>query len=63
MTLFFGTLLIVLLCCLIMGLGMLLDGRRLAGGCDGRPPGSPECADCPRKRQPPEDNGQGESGC
>ncbi len=63
MALFLGTLLIILLCCLIMGLGLLLDGRKLAGGCGGKPPGSPGCADCPRERAAAEEGGRGESEC
>jgi hypothetical protein len=63
MTLFLGTLLIVLLCCLAMGLGMLVDGRSLAGGCGGKPPGAPECVDCPRRKKAPGSGQQGESGC
>jgi hypothetical protein len=47
MALFVGTLVIVLLCCLAMGLGLLLSGRPLAGGCGSKPPGSPRCANCP----------------
>jgi hypothetical protein len=46
---FLGTLLIVILCCLAMGIGLLLSGRPLAGGCGSKPPGSPRCAGCPRR--------------
>lgn len=63
MTLFFGTLLIVLLCCLAMGLGLLIDGRTLAGGCGGKPRGTPECASCPRRRRAQGSEEEGESGC
>lgn len=50
MALFLGTLLITILSCLALGLGLLLRGRPLAGGCGARLPGSERCADCPRRR-------------
>jgi hypothetical protein len=46
---FFGTLLIVILCCLAMGIGLLLRGRPLAGGCGSKLPGGARCADCPHR--------------
>ena len=49
MTLFVGTLLITVLCCLAMGVGLLLRGRPLKGGCGVRVPGSERCADCPHR--------------
>jgi hypothetical protein len=49
MALFLGTLLIVTLCCLAMGIGLLLHGRPLAGGCSSKVPGSARCADCPHR--------------
>jgi hypothetical protein len=44
-----GTLLIVILCCLAMGIGLLLRGRPLAGGCGSKVPGGARCAACPRR--------------
>ena len=35
----------------------------LAGGCGGKPPGAPECVDCPRRKKAPGSGQQGESGC
>jgi hypothetical protein len=58
MALFVGTLLIVLLCCLAMGLGLLLSGRPLAGGCGSKPPGSPRCANCPHRNSHASRNGE-----
>jgi hypothetical protein len=58
MTLFLGTLLIVILCCLIMAIGLLLDGRSLAGGCGSKPRGGPRCADCPHRND--HTNGHGD---
>ena len=51
MTLFLGTLLITALCCLLMGIGLLLRGRPMAGGCGSKPPGSPSCAGCPNRHR------------
>ncbi len=49
MTLFAGTLLIVLLSCLAMAAGLLLGGRPLSGGCGRKLPGAGRCADCPHR--------------
>lgn len=49
MATFLGTLLIVILCCLAMGIGLLLSGRPLAGGCGNKLPGSARCAACPHR--------------
>lgn len=46
---FFATLIIIILCCLAMGIGLLLSGRPLTGGCGGKLSGSPRCADCPHR--------------
>jgi hypothetical protein len=46
---FLGTLLIFILCCLAMGIGLLLRGRPLAGGCGSKLPGSVRCANCPHR--------------
>jgi hypothetical protein len=51
MALFVGTLLIVILCCLAMGIGLLLRGRPLAGGCGSKPPGASACANCPNRNR------------
>ena len=40
MSLFIGTLIIVVLCCAAMGLGLMLGGRPLEGGCGGLGEGS-----------------------
>ena len=50
MAMFVGTLLITVLCCLLMGIGLLLRGRPLVGGCGRKPPGSPACANCPNRQ-------------
>jgi len=47
--LFLGTLAIFILCCLAMGIGLLLRGRPLTGGCGAKVPGSERCADCPHR--------------
>jgi hypothetical protein len=49
MATFLGTVLIVILCCLAMGIGLLLSGRPLAGGCGSKSPGSARCAGCPNR--------------
>jgi hypothetical protein len=49
MATFLGTLLIVILSCLAMGIGLLLRGRPLAGGCGSKVPGGARCAGCPRR--------------
>lgn len=51
MALFVGTLLIVLLCCLAMGVGLLMRGQPLTGGCGGKPPGAAACANCPNRKR------------
>ena len=51
MGIFVGTLLIVTLCCLAMGIGFLLGGKPLAGGCSGGLPGAARCADCPHRQR------------
>jgi hypothetical protein len=50
MALFLGTLLITILCCLAMGIGLVLHGRPFTGGCGARPEGSERCADCPHRK-------------
>lgn len=61
MAMFLGTLLIMTLCCLLMGIGLLMRGRPLVGGCGRKPPGSPGCATCPNRQHHAEgaDDNQG----
>lgn len=47
MSIFFGTLLIILLCCLAMGVGLLM-GKPLQSRCG--MVGTEPCRDCPRRR-------------
>ncbi|MBT8047941.1 MAG: hypothetical protein HKN57_01075 [Xanthomonadales bacterium] len=49
MAIFLGTLVIVILCCLAMGMGLLLSGTPFRGGCGNKPAGSPRCEGCPKK--------------
>ena len=49
MRLFLGTVLIMFLCCLGLGLGQLLGGRPLRGGCNSGAPGGTRCAGCPHR--------------
>ena len=49
MQVFLGTLIIVALCCLAMGLGLILTGKPLAGGCGKQPAGGPGCGACPKR--------------
>lgn len=46
MATFIGTLLLVSLCCLLMGLGAIAGRGPLAGGCGMKRPG--KCEGCPR---------------
>jgi hypothetical protein len=46
---FIGTLIIVLACCLAMGLGLLFTGKPLSGGCGKTVPGKPRCKTCPNR--------------
>ncbi len=46
---FIGTLIIVLACCLAMGLGLLFTGKPFSGGCGKSVPGSPRCKACPKR--------------
>ena len=49
MATFIGTLIIVILCCLAMGLGLLFTGKPLSGGCGNKAPGTPRCNTCPKR--------------
>ena len=46
---FIGTLIIVILCCLMMGLGLVFTGKPLSGGCGKQVPGAPRCKACPKR--------------
>jgi hypothetical protein len=50
MALFVGTLIIVGLCCLAMGLGQIIDGKPLSGGCGNKPKGVSRCDTCPKRK-------------
>jgi hypothetical protein len=65
MSLFLGTLMIVLLCCLAMSIGLIIDGKSLSGGCGRKVPGAPRCEGCPKKRRKhrTSDQLEGESEC
>jgi len=49
MTVFLATLLATVVCCLLLGLGLLLSGKPLEGGCGKAPPGLSRCAGCPNQ--------------
>lgn len=51
MTLFLATLLVTLVCCLLMGVGLLLRGRPLSGGCGQELPAALRCAGCPNRKR------------
>jgi len=65
MTIFFGTLIIVLFCCLAMGLGQIINGKSLSGGCGKKAPGSLRCGACPKRlrNKQPGNELKGESAC
>ncbi len=47
MSIFLGTLVVFLAACLLLGAGLILDKRKLHGGCGHKPESAPRCADCP----------------
>ena len=49
MEIFLGTLLIVIACCIAMGLGLILSGKPLPGGCGTQMPADTGCAACPKR--------------
>ncbi len=49
MATFIGTVIIVILCCLAMGLGLVFTGKPLSGGCGKKVPGAPRCEACPKR--------------
>jgi len=50
MSIFIGTLIIVGLCCLAMGLGQIIVGKPLSGGCGNKPKRLPRCESCPKRK-------------
>jgi hypothetical protein len=44
---FMATLVVFFLSCLLPGLGLIIDNRKLAGGCGHKPEGAPRCEACP----------------
>ncbi len=51
MATFIGSLIIVTLCCLAMGLGLLLKGKPLCGGCGEKSADKLRCISCPNRRK------------
>ena len=49
MATFIGTVIIMILCCLMMGLGLGVTGKPLSGGCGNKVPGAPRCKACPNR--------------
>jgi len=49
MMLFVGGFLITVLCCAALGIGLLLRGTPLTGGCRSAAAGLPRCAGCPKR--------------
>jgi len=49
MSLFITTFAVTVVCCLLMGIGLLLSGKPLQGGCGRTPPGAPRCEGCPNR--------------
>lgn len=47
MSVFIATLAVFTFCCLLLGLGLIIDNRKLAGGCGHKPEGAPRCEGCP----------------
>ena len=50
MGIFIGTLILVGLCCLAMGLGQMIAGNPLSGGCANKPKCLPRCESCPKRK-------------
>jgi len=51
MGIFVGSLIVFSLCCLVMSLGLIIDGRKLSGGCGSDIPGKPRCDVCPKRNR------------
>jgi hypothetical protein len=49
MSLFLTTFFVTILCCLLMGVGLLVTGKPLEGGCGKAPPGLSRCEECPNR--------------
>jgi len=49
MEVFLGTLIIVIACCIAMGLGLMLSGKPLKGGCGSYLSESTACVACPNR--------------
>jgi hypothetical protein len=52
MSVFIATLVVFALSCLLLGLGLIIDNRKLAGGCGHKPQGAPRCDGCPNAEKP-----------
>ena len=50
MATFIGTIIIVTLCCIAMGVGLLFTGKPLSGGCGRKLPLKLRCFGCPKRR-------------
>lgn len=53
MTMFIGTLVVITLCALALGLGLLLGGNPLKGSCNGAGSGRLKCLVCPGRHRNP----------
>jgi len=49
MQVFLGTLIIMILCCLLMALGLIVTGRAMSPGCGMRTFGKAGCDSCPAR--------------
>jgi hypothetical protein len=49
MEIFLGTLIIIIACCIAMGLGLILSGKPLKGGCGSQLSKSTGCVACPNR--------------
>jgi len=65
MGIFLGTLIIISVCCLLMGFSLLFSGKPFRGGCGSKLPGTPRCEACPQRNrhQPELNDAEGESSC
>ena len=51
MGVFIGTVVVFAAAALLLGLGTIIDGRRLQGGCGHKPPGAKRCDECPGRKE------------
>ena len=51
MSVFLATLAVFGISSLLLGLGMIIDRRKLQGGCGHKPPDAARCADCPGRAE------------